>query len=207
MNPRSSPLRRRGPADTVGGSDTRSPTHLVHRIPLSGSMLLPTLQPGQHGERGRYACRGSVIVNRPPGEAPERVYCNVTSTRSKRQATAVCPGRAAIRHHFDIKSFGVSAVDVHVRRADRQLRSSSGMVDDGATEAARMSPTSSIPGVQARAGRRVADGRRGPSRTLFPASKRTAFAEEPETTVIALGGTPGSAFDGRLGGLEAVQDL
>jgi hypothetical protein len=25
--------------------------------------------------------------------------------------------------------------------------------------------------------------------------KRTAFAEEPETTVIALGGTPGKAYE------------
>ena len=95
-----------------------------------------------------------------------------------------------VRHHFGITSFGVNAWTArHV--GDRILNEHDESGPDGNEELYLV--------VQGRAmfeldGDRVA----APAGTFVfarPGVKRTAFAEEPETTVIALGGTPGQAYE------------
>jgi tetratricopeptide (TPR) repeat protein len=95
-----------------------------------------------------------------------------------------------VRHHFGITSFGVNAWTArHV--GDRILNEHDESGPDGNEELYLV--------VRGRAmfeldGDRVA----APTGTFVfapPGVKRTAFAEEPETTVIALGGTPGQAYE------------
>ncbi len=95
-----------------------------------------------------------------------------------------------VRHHFGITSFGVNAWTAN---------------DAGAqiiNEHDESEPDSDEELYLVMRGRAVfeLDGDRvpAPAGTLVfapPGVKRTAFAEEPETTVIALGGTPGKAYE------------
>jgi len=95
-----------------------------------------------------------------------------------------------VRHHFGITSFGVNAWTAR-EGGDRIINEHDESDPDSDEELYLV--------VRGRAmfeldGDRVA----APTGTLIfapPGVKRTAFAEEPETTVIALGGTPGKAYE------------
>jgi hypothetical protein len=94
-----------------------------------------------------------------------------------------------VRHHFGITSFGVNAWTA-LEVGDRIINEHDESAPDADEELYLV--------VRGRAvfeldGDRVA----APAGTFIfapPGVKRTAFAEEPETTVIALGGTPGQAY-------------
>jgi tetratricopeptide (TPR) repeat protein len=96
----------------------------------------------------------------------------------------------AVRHHFGITSFGVTAWTAR-DAGDRIINEHDESEADSAEELYLV--------VRGRAvfeldGDRVA----APAGTFVfapPGVKRTAFAEEPETTVLALGGTPGQAYE------------
>ena len=95
-----------------------------------------------------------------------------------------------VRHHFGITSFGVNAWTAR-NVGDRIINEHDESEPDSSEELYLV--------VQGRAvfeldGDRVA----APTGTFVfapPGVKRTAFAEEPETTVIAIGGTPGKAYE------------
>ena len=98
-----------------------------------------------------------------------------------------CPWRP-VRHHFGITSFGVNAWTGR-DAGDRIINE-----HDEAEENEELYVV-----LQGRAMFEL-DGERvdAPAGTLVfahPGVKRTAFAEEPETTIIALGGTPGKAYE------------
>jgi len=93
-----------------------------------------------------------------------------------------------LRHHFGITSFGVNAFTGH-EAGDRIIDEHD---EEGENEELYL----------VHAGRATfeLDGERvdAPTGTLVfarPGVKRTAFAEEPGTTLIALGGTPGEAYE------------
>src|SRR3954454_4438471 len=95
-----------------------------------------------------------------------------------------------VRHHFGITSFGVNAWTA--AEAGDRIINEHDESDPGSHEELYLVMT----------GRAVfeLDGDRVPAPAgtfVFapPGVKRTAFAEEPQTTVIALGGTPGQAYE------------
>jgi tetratricopeptide (TPR) repeat protein len=95
-----------------------------------------------------------------------------------------------VRHHFGITSFGVNAWTA--REAGDRIINEHDESDPDADEELYLV-------VRGRAMFEL-DGDRmaAPAGTFVfapPGVKRTAFAEEPETTVIALGGTPGQAYE------------
>jgi hypothetical protein len=92
-----------------------------------------------------------------------------------------------VRHHFGITAFGVNAWTA--RNAGDRIINEHDESDDGNEELYFV--------LQGRAFFEL-DGERvdAPAGTLVfarPGVKRTAFAEESETTILALGGTPGRA--------------
>ena len=94
-----------------------------------------------------------------------------------------------VRHHFGITAFGITSWTA--REAGDRIINEHDESDDGAEE---------LYFVQG--GRAVfeLDGERqdAPAGTFVlvrPEVKRTAFAEEPETTIIAIGGVPGKAYE------------
>ena len=95
-----------------------------------------------------------------------------------------------VRHHFGIRSFGVNAWTAP-RAGDRIINEHDESDPDSDEElylVLRGRATFELDG------ERVA----APTGTFVfapPGVKRAAFAEEPETTVIALGGTPGKAYE------------
>jgi tetratricopeptide (TPR) repeat protein len=98
-----------------------------------------------------------------------------------------CPSRP-VRHHFGITSFGVNAWTGH-DAGDRIINE-----HDESDENEELYLVQ-----QGRASFEL-DGERvdAPAGTLVfarPGVKRTAFAEEPETTILALGGTPGEVYE------------
>jgi len=100
-----------------------------------------------------------------------------------------CPSRP-IRHHFGIRSFGVNAWTGR-EAGDRIINEHDEGGEDGDEE---------LYLVQRGRARFELDGEpvQAPVGTLVfvrPDVKRTAFAEEPGTTIIALGGTPGKAYE------------
>lgn len=100
-----------------------------------------------------------------------------------------CPSRP-IRYHFGITSFGVNAW-VGREVGDRIINEHDEDEEDGDEE---------LYLVQRGRARFELDGERveAPAGTLVfarPGVKRTAFAEEPGTTIIAVGGTPGKAYE------------
>jgi tetratricopeptide (TPR) repeat protein len=107
-----------------------------------------------------------------------------------------CPWRP-VRHHFGITSFGVNAftgreagdriINEHDESEEQDLQEELYFVQRGRA-------TFELDGdrVDAPAGTFV---------FARPAVKRTAFAEEPGTTIVALGGTPGKAYEARGGEL------
>ena len=99
-----------------------------------------------------------------------------------------CPLRP-VRHHFGITSFGVNAWTA--RDAGERIINEHDEADDSNEElylVQRGRATFELDGerVDAPAGTFVFAG---------PSVKRTAFAEEPGTTIVALGGTPGKAYE------------
>jgi len=103
-----------------------------------------------------------------------------------------CPWRP-VRHHFGITSFGINA---WTGRAvgDRIINEHDEADTDDLSEELYL----------VTAGRAVfeLDGERrdAPAGTFVfvaPAVKRTAFAEEPGTTILAIGGVPGKAYEVR----------
>jgi len=106
-----------------------------------------------------------------------------------------CPWRP-VRMHFGIQSFGINAFTGR-EAGDRLINEHDEAEDDGQEE---------LYLVQTGRARFELDGESvdAPAGTLVYASpevRRTAFAEEPGTTLIALGGTPGKAYE--AGGWEA----
>ncbi len=99
-----------------------------------------------------------------------------------------CPQRP-IRYHFGITSFGINAWTGH--EAGDRIINEHDEVEDGEEE---------LYLVQRGRARFELDGESidAPADTLVfvrPGAKRTAFAEEAGTTIIALGGTPGKAYE------------
>jgi tetratricopeptide (TPR) repeat protein len=111
-----------------------------------------------------------------------------------------CPFRP-IRHHFGITSFGVNAWtgrDVGDRIINEHDEKGQG---DGQEE---------LYLVQRGRAAFELDGERvdAPAGTFVfvrPGVKRTAFAEEPQTTIVAFGGTPAQAYE--VSGFEAWAEL
>ena len=100
-----------------------------------------------------------------------------------------CPWRP-VRHHFGITAFGVNGWTG--RNAGDRIINEHDEDEPGGNEELYL----------VQQGRAVfeLDGERvdAPAGTLVfarPDVKRTAFAEEPGTTIIALGGTPGKAYE------------
>jgi tetratricopeptide (TPR) repeat protein len=105
-----------------------------------------------------------------------------------------CPSRP-VRHHFGITSFGVNAwtgkdtgdriINEHDESEEHDLQEELYLVQRGRA-------TFELDGERVDA----------PAGTLVfarPGVKRTAFAEEPGTTIVALGGTPGKAYEAHGG--------
>ena len=100
-----------------------------------------------------------------------------------------CPWRP-IRQHFGILSFGANAFTA--REAGDRLINEHDESEEDAHEELYL--------VQQGRARFELDGEQvdAPTGTFVfasPGVKRTAFAEEPGTTLIALGGTPGKAYE------------
>jgi tetratricopeptide (TPR) repeat protein len=100
-----------------------------------------------------------------------------------------CPYRP-VRHHFGITAFGVNAWTA--RETGDRLINEHDESEPGANEELYLV-------LRGRAAFEL-DGDRvvAPAGTFVfarPGVKRTAFAEEPETTLIALGGIPGEAYE------------
>jgi tetratricopeptide (TPR) repeat protein len=99
-----------------------------------------------------------------------------------------CPSRP-IRYHFGITSFGVNAWTG--REVGDRIINEHDEADDGEEE---------LYLVQCGRARFELDAEpvQAPAGTLIfvrPDVKRAAFAEEPGTTIIAIGGTPGRAYE------------
>jgi len=100
-----------------------------------------------------------------------------------------CPFRP-VRHHFGISSFGVNAWTAKAA-GDRIINEHDEGEDDAQEE---------LYLVQTGRARFELDGEQVdvPAGTFVfvrPGVKRTAFAEEPETTLLALGGSPGKVYE------------
>src|SRR5919199_5593606 len=97
-----------------------------------------------------------------------------------------CPWRP-VRHHLGITSFGVNAWTGHAA-GDRIINEHDEAEDEDQQEELYL--------VQSGRATFELDGERvdAPAGTFVlarPGVKRTAFAEEPGTTIVAIGGTPG----------------
>jgi tetratricopeptide (TPR) repeat protein len=104
------------------------------------------------------------------------------------QSDGRCPWRP-VRHHFGITSFGINAWTAHA--AGDRIINEHAEAEPGSEEELYLVLRGSA--MFELDGERVA----APAGTLVfarPGVKRTAFAEEAETTIIALGGTPGMAY-------------
>ena len=100
-----------------------------------------------------------------------------------------CPWRP-VRHHFGITAFGINAWTAR-EAGDRIINEHDESEPDANEELYLV--------LRGRAAFEL-DGDRvdAPASTFVfarPGVKRTAFAEEPGTTIIALGGTPGEAYE------------
>ena len=101
-----------------------------------------------------------------------------------------CPWRP-VRHHFGITSFGVNAWMGH-NAGDRIINEHDESDTDDNHEELYL--------VQSGRATFELDGERvdAPAGTFVfarPGVRRTAFAQEPGTTIVALGGTPGKAYE------------
>ena len=107
-----------------------------------------------------------------------------------------------VRHHFGITSFGVNAWTGR-QVGDRIINEHDESEPDSDEELYLV--------LRGRARFELdGEGVAAPTGTFVfapPGVKRTAFAEEPETTIIALGGTPGKAYEADGWELWAPLDL
>ena len=101
-----------------------------------------------------------------------------------------CPGRP-VRHHFGITSFGVNAWTG--RDAGDRIINEHDEADDGDSQEELYLVQSGRATFELD-GERV-DAAAGTFVFAPPGVKRTAFAEEPSTTIVAIGGTPGQAYE------------
>jgi quercetin dioxygenase-like cupin family protein len=92
-----------------------------------------------------------------------------------------------VRHHFGIQSFGVNSF-TGANVGDRILNEHT--EDDGHEELYIVTAGHAVFEID---GERV-DAPHGTLVYVKPEAKRTAFAEEPGTTLVAVGGTPGKAY-------------
>jgi mannose-6-phosphate isomerase-like protein (cupin superfamily) len=92
-----------------------------------------------------------------------------------------------VRHHFGIESFGVNAF-TGVNVGDRIINEHT--EDEGHEELYVITAGRAVFEID---DERV-DAPNGTFVYVKPAAKRTAFAEEPGTTLVAIGGTPGKAY-------------
>jgi hypothetical protein len=102
-----------------------------------------------------------------------------------------CPMRP-VRHHFGITAFGVNAWTAR-EAGDR-------IINEHDEENGGENSQEELYLVQRGRATFELDGERidAPAGTLVfarPTVKRTAFAEEPGTTIVAMGGTPGKAYE------------
>jgi hypothetical protein len=96
-----------------------------------------------------------------------------------------------IRHHFGITSFGMTAWTGH-GTGDRILNEhDEADTPDGSEELYLVQSGRAAFELD---GKRV-DAPAGTFVSVSPGVKRTAFAEEPGTTIVAVGGVPGKAYD------------
>ena len=93
-----------------------------------------------------------------------------------------------VRHHFGITSFGVNAWTGHAA-GDRLINE-----HDEAGEDEELYVVQSGRATFELDGKRV-DAPAGTFVYARPGVKRTAYAEEPETTILAVGGAPGQAYE------------
>jgi tetratricopeptide (TPR) repeat protein len=98
-----------------------------------------------------------------------------------------CPSRP-VRHHFGITSFGVNTWTGH-EAGDRIINE-----HDEADENEELYLVQRGRASFELEGQRV-DAPAGTFVFARPGVKRTAFAEEPGTTILAIGGTPGKAYE------------
>jgi tetratricopeptide (TPR) repeat protein len=98
-----------------------------------------------------------------------------------------CPFRP-IRHHFGITSFGVNAWTGR-ETGDRIINE-----HDEADEDEELYVVQSGRATFELDGKRV-DAPAGTMVHAGPGVKRTAYAEEPNTTILAIGGTPGQVYE------------
>jgi len=99
-----------------------------------------------------------------------------------------CPMRP-VRHHFGITAFGINAFTA--RETGDRIINEHDEADDGSEElylVQRGRATFEIDGERV-------DAPTGTFVSVPPGVKRTAFAEEPGTTLVAVGGTPGKAYE------------
>ena len=125
---------------------------------------------------------------------------SLASTRSRSSNDGRWPYRP-VRHHFGITAFGINTWTAR-EAGDRIINEHDEA--DGRERGAVPRPA----GPRRSSSSTATGSSRPPGRFVFarPGVKRTAVAEEPETTVVALGGTPGKAYEpGRLGALGAAQ--
>jgi hypothetical protein len=99
-----------------------------------------------------------------------------------------CPLRP-VRHHLGITAFAVNAWTA--RAAGDRIINEHDESDDGQEELYLVMQGHAVFDLD---GERV-DAPAGTFLFARPGVKRTAFAEEPETTIIALGGTPGEVYE------------
>jgi tetratricopeptide (TPR) repeat protein len=100
-----------------------------------------------------------------------------------------CPWRP-VRHHFGITSFGVNAWTGR-EAGDRVINEHD---ESDADDNEELYLVQSGRATFELEGERV-DAPAGTFVFARPGVKRTAFAEEPGTTIVALGGTPGKAYE------------
>ena len=100
-----------------------------------------------------------------------------------------CPWRP-VRHHLGITAFGVNAWTAR-ETGDRIINEHDEDEPDGNEELYLVMSGRAVFELD---GERV-DAPAGTFVVARPGVKRTAFAEEPGTTIIAVGGTPGQAYE------------
>jgi tetratricopeptide (TPR) repeat protein len=94
-----------------------------------------------------------------------------------------------VRHHFGITAFGINAWTA--ADAGDRIINEHDEADDGNEELYFVQQGRAVFELD---GERL-DAPAGTFVSVSPGVKRTAFAEEPETTIIAVGGTPGKAYE------------
>ena len=100
-----------------------------------------------------------------------------------------CPMRP-VRHHFGISAFGVNAWTAHAA-GDRIINEHDESDDDGQEELYVVVRGHAVFELD---GKRL-DARAGTLVFVRPEVKRTAFAEEGGTSILAFGGVPGKAYE------------